>query len=79
VLLQGGVVGLHLPALRGVVLPVAPGDTLLLATDGVRSGFASGLRLEEAPQQLADRILARDAKGTDDALVLVARYRGGER
>jgi serine phosphatase RsbU (regulator of sigma subunit) len=77
VLLQGGVVGLQLPPLRGVALPVAPGDTLLLATDGIKSGFADGLRLEDSPQQLADHILARYVKGRDDALVLVARYLGG--
>jgi hypothetical protein len=77
VLLHGGVVGAHLPALRGFVLSVTPGDTLVVATDGIRSGYAEGLRLEESPQQLADRILERDAKGTDDALVLVARYLGG--
>jgi hypothetical protein len=77
VLLHPGILGLPLPPLRCAVLPVAPGDTLLLATDGVRGGFADGLRLGEPPQQLAERILARDAKSTDDALVLVARYLGG--
>jgi hypothetical protein len=75
--LQAGVVGLLLPPLRDVVIPVARGDTLILATDGIRAGFAEGLSLEGPPQQLADRILARDGKGTDDALVLVARYVGG--
>jgi hypothetical protein len=75
-LLYSGVVGVVLPPLRGFALPVASGDTLLIATDGVRSGFAEGLRLEESPQMMADRILARNVKGTDDALVLVARYRG---
>jgi hypothetical protein len=77
VLLQGGVVGLQLPPPRAVVISVTRGDTLLIATDGIRSSFAEGLPLAEAPQQLADRILARDFKGTDDALVLVARYQGG--
>lgn len=78
VLLHGGVVGLqHLPPLRGFVVPVAPEATLILATDGIRSGFAEGLPLEDPPQLLADRILARNAKGTDDALVVVSRYRGG--
>jgi hypothetical protein len=77
VLLQGGVVGLQLPAVRELVLPVAAGDTLVLATDGVRGGFAEGLTADGTPQQLADRVLARDFKGTDDALVLVARYTGG--
>lgn len=77
VLLHGGVVGLQLPPLRAFVIPVVPGDTLILATDGIRNGFAEGLPLERSPQQLADHILARDFRGTDDALVLVARYRGG--
>jgi negative regulator of sigma-B (phosphoserine phosphatase) len=77
-LLRGGVVGYRLPPLRAATLPVFPGDTLILATDGIRSGFA-----EEAspggdpPQSLADRILARFGKHTDDALVLVARCLGG--
>jgi len=76
VLLHGGVVGLQLPPLRAFVLPVAAGDTLVMATDGVRAGFAEGLPLKEPPQPLAERILARDNKGTDDALVLVARVLG---
>jgi hypothetical protein len=77
ILLQGGIVGLQLPPLHSFVVHVAPGDTLLMATDGIRSGFGEGLRLADSPQRIADRILARDAKGTDDALVLVARYPGG--
>jgi hypothetical protein len=52
------------------------GDTLIFATDGIREGFTEGLALSDPPQQLADRILARYTKGTDDALVLVARHAG---
>ena len=74
---RGGIVGSELPRLHPVVLPIAPGDTLFFATDGIREGFAEGLSPEAAPQQLADQILARHGKGTDDALVLVARYQGG--
>src|SRR6267154_948379 len=74
---RGGIVGSELPRLHPVVLPIAPGDTLIFATDGIREGFAEGLAPEAAPQQLADQILARHGKGTDDALVLVARYLGG--
>ena len=74
---RGGIVGSELPRLHPVVLPIAPGDTLFFATDGIREGFAEGLPPEAAPQQLADQILARHGKGTDDALVLVARYLGG--
>ncbi len=77
VLLRGGVVGYRLPPLRPAVLTIRPGDTLILATDGIRGGFVSQLTSGEPPQQMADGILARHGKGTDDALVLVARYLGG--
>ena len=76
-LLCRGVVGSHLPPLGAAALAVHPGDTLILATDGVRRDFAQDLPRGVPPQRAADRILARHARGTDDALVLVARYLGG--
>jgi serine phosphatase RsbU (regulator of sigma subunit) len=76
-LLRGGVVGYQLPQLFATVLPIARGDVLVLATDGVRSDFIAGLSAaDEAPQTMADRILAQHGKGEDDALVLVARLSG---
>jgi len=75
-LLRSGVVGSRLPLLHASIVPVMRGDTLIFATDGIRSEFAQRLALGDGPQQLADRILAQYAKGTDDALVLVARYVG---
>jgi phosphoserine phosphatase RsbX len=71
-LLRGGVVGFKLPELGAAVLPVGRGDTLVLATDGIRNDFADGLSLAHPAQQVADQILARHAKKTDDALALVA-------
>jgi len=76
VALRGGVVGYHLPTLRESSLPVSLGDTLVLATDGIRSGFVAGLVGQGTPQEIADAILARYARGSDDALVVVARYVG---
>ena len=76
-LLRGGVVGRELPALRTAGLSIEVGDTLILATDGVRSGFMDGIDVRDRPRQIADRILERYGKGTDDALVLVARYLDG--
>ena len=75
----GGIVGGGLPELRPRVLPVERGDLLVLATDGVEPGFGDDLDLDGDPPELARRILDRHARGTDDALVVVARYRGGSR
>ncbi len=77
--LRGGVVGGQLPPLLAAVVPVSKSDTLILVTDGIESGFNHGLPLNSKPQQIADHILARHNKGTDDALVLVARYLGVSR
>ncbi len=75
-LTRAGIVGSELPQLRADVISIAPGDTLIVATDGIKDGFADGVGTETPPQQLADQILARFGKGSDDALVLVARYLG---
>ena len=76
-LARGGVVGYRLPSLYPVVHSVYPGDILIFATDGLRSGFSEGMALDDPPQQLADHLLDNYGRGTDDALVLVARYIGG--
>jgi phosphoserine phosphatase RsbX len=76
VMLVGGVPGHQLPPLRPYELPVWPGDTLVLATDGVRGGYLDLIAVSDSPQQLADHLLSEYGKGTDDALVLVARYLG---
>jgi len=74
--LRSGVVGTRLPLLHAAIVPVKRGDTLIFATDGIRTEFAQRLVRGGGPQQMADGILAQYAKGTDDALVLVARYVG---
>ncbi len=72
-LLRGGVLGYQLPTLKESVIPVMQGDTLIFVTDGIRSDFEKGLKLNDKPQQIADSILSQFARGTDDALVLVVR------
>ncbi len=74
---RGGVVGYRLPPLHAGTLRVAPGDVLVLATDGIRSGFAEGLATAPSVQEIAETVLAGFASGTDDAHVVVARYLGG--
>jgi hypothetical protein len=75
-LLRGGVVGYRLPPLRDSVVSVKAGDVLIFATDGIAAIDSNGLRLTDRPAAIADGILARFARGTDDALVLVGRYDG---
>lgn len=76
VLLRGGLVGYKLPPLYVSSAPLCAGDLLLLATDGIRPGFESDIYIAQSPGRIADSILNRNFKGTDDALVLVARYLG---
>ncbi len=73
-LLRAGVVGFQLPLLDVEVVPVSAGGTLIFATDGIHSDFSRGLARNNPPQKAAEKILARHARATDDALVLVARY-----
>lgn len=73
---RGGIVGAHIPTSRPWVIPVSPGDLLIFNTDGIRSGYVTDVAPTGPVQQIADQILTRFGKMTDDALVLVARYLG---
>jgi len=73
-LLRGGVVGgPSLPPLRAEVLCVSPGDTLVLATDGIASPFSKEVARNLPPQRAAEAILERHGRRSDDALVIVTR------
>jgi phosphoserine phosphatase RsbX len=78
VVLRGGVIGHRLPPLRVECEMLLPRDTVVLATDGIRPEFSDDLVPGDEPQAIADQILARYRKGTDDALVLVGRCLGDE-
>jgi serine phosphatase RsbU (regulator of sigma subunit) len=73
-LLRSGVVGHELPSLTAQTTPIARGDVLIFATDGIRRDFADLLTLSGSCQEIADRVLAQHALGSDDALVLIVRY-----
>jgi negative regulator of sigma-B (phosphoserine phosphatase) len=75
VLPRGGIIGHRLPPLRASTLPLLPDDLLILATDGIRPGFERVVDLAASPRQIADLILERGGRSTDDALVLVGRWR----
>jgi negative regulator of sigma-B (phosphoserine phosphatase) len=72
---RGGVVGYRLPALSISQLAVAGGDLLIMATDGIESGFSEGIDRQESDLGVAAAlILAAFSRGSDDALVVAARY-----
>ena len=76
ILLRGGLVGLQLPALQPSIMPLARGDLLVFATDGIQAGFEASINLTEPVRHMVEGILRRHFKGTDDAMVLAARYNG---
>lgn len=73
-LLRSGIVGHELPQLSAQTTKIARGDVLIFATDGIRRDFADDLVPSGSCRAIAERILDRYALGSDDALVLVARY-----
>jgi negative regulator of sigma-B (phosphoserine phosphatase) len=74
--LFGGVLGWSLPAIRLVRTELAPGDCLVMATDGVAADFGSSLMPGVPAPEQARRVLASHARGSDDALVVAVRYLG---
>ncbi len=53
-----------------------PGDMLTMVTDGVSHEPPLRASMNCRIESMANGILTSAYKGTDDALVLVARYRG---
>jgi negative regulator of sigma-B (phosphoserine phosphatase) len=75
-LIRAGVLGGLLPTLDASIIPIMPGDTLVFATDGIRSGFDEEINSHDPPKEIAANIMSKFSKNSDDALVLVARYVG---
>jgi len=75
-LLRPGVVGQRLPSLQVAVSRVQRGDLVIFATDGVAPDFADNIRIDSPVSEIANGIISRYCKKTDDALALVIRYLG---
>jgi CheY-like chemotaxis protein len=74
---RGGVLRQQrLPKLYASEVRLHAGDMLVLATDGVAHQSLGSVDRLASVQAAADRMLAAACQGNDDALVLVARYRG---
>lgn len=57
---------------------LSPATLLLLATDGIARSFAEDDFASDPVQRLADQILERHGRHSDDALVLAVRFPGGD-
>lgn len=77
-LIRSGIVGRVLPGLTVERMPLAPHDTLILATDGVAPELIEGFSRSASPERDAERLLERHFRGDDDGLVLVVRFDGGD-
>lgn len=73
-----GVVGYQLPTQRRRDARLQQGDLFVLASDGISPGFMEDLTSTGEADEIARAILAAHARASDDALVLVARYDGGD-
>lgn len=74
VAMRGGTLGFMLPRLTPRTLSVTHGDTLVLATDGIRHGFKTEVVPSRTPQQIADAVIEHWSRPNDDSCVVVARY-----
>jgi negative regulator of sigma-B (phosphoserine phosphatase) len=73
--LRAGVVGDRLPPLREATVDMAPGDTLIAATDGISPAFLDEVDLSLDAHALAGTLHRCHSRKDDDTLVVVARYR----
>jgi phosphoserine phosphatase RsbX len=75
--LIGGIVGYRMPdVLAPQLVPIRPGDLLVIASDGIVEDHLDDIDFAAPALVIAEQILSNHAKDTDDALVLAARHRG---
>jgi serine phosphatase RsbU (regulator of sigma subunit) len=75
--LAAGIVGYRIPEIRPAqVVPLRGGDLIVIASDGITEDHLEHLDFAASATVIAEQILAKHAKETDDAMVLAARHRG---
>jgi negative regulator of sigma-B (phosphoserine phosphatase) len=76
-LLAGGIVGYRMPAtLSTGQVSIAPGDLLVISSDGIAEHHLESIDFAAHATTIAEQLVGRYARDTDDALVLTARHRG---
>ncbi|BBY24112.1 SpoIIE family protein phosphatase [Mycobacterium stomatepiae] len=75
--LAAGIVGYRIPEIRPAqVVSLRVGDLIVLASDGIAEDHLDHIDFAASAVVIADHILGKHAKETDDTMVLAARHRG---
>jgi hypothetical protein len=78
-LLAGGIVGYRMPqTLASHRVPIAAGDLLLIASDGIADDHLRSIDFAASAAAIAEQLVGQYGKETDDALVVAARHRGSQ-
>lgn len=76
-LLAAGIVGYRMPQqLSAHQVPISTGDLLIIASDGIAEDHFDSIDFATSTSAIAEQLLTRHGKDSDDALLLAARHRG---
>ncbi len=76
-LLAAGIVGYRMPQLLSPhQVPIGPGDLLIIASDGIAEDRFDSIDFATSTSAIAEQLVTRHGRDTDDALLLAARHRG---
>jgi negative regulator of sigma-B (phosphoserine phosphatase) len=75
--LVGGIVGYRIPEIKPAhVVSIRAGDLIVMSTDGIAEDHLEHIDFAASAAVIAEAMLNKHAKETDDAMVLTARHRG---
>jgi phosphoserine phosphatase RsbX len=75
--LAAGIVGYRIPEISPAqVIPIRTGDLLIIVSDGIAEDHLDHIDFAAPAAVIAEQILGKHAKESDDAMVLAARHRG---
>ncbi len=75
--LTAGIVGYRIPEIRPAqVVSIRAGDLIVMATDGIDEDHLEHIDFAASAAIIAEEMLKKHAKDSDDAMVLAARHRG---
>jgi phosphoserine phosphatase RsbX len=75
--LAAGIVGYRIPEIRPAqVVSIRAGDLIVIASDGIAEDHLDHIDFAASATVIAEQIMDKHAKETDDAIVLAARHRG---